>query len=177
MNRIRKIAIIGGESTGKSSLCEALAMHYHTVYVPEYARVYLENIGRPYLEEDLLLIAKGQYQSEIEQEKLANRFLLCDTTLDVIEVWSRHRYNSCASEIVSMLSATSYDAYLLTTPDIPWEYDPLREHPEEAMRMYFFEVYHSIVLSKKKPYLQVRGSMEERIATSVDFLNQNFPLH
>ena len=61
---IKKIVIIGPESTGKSSLCEALARHYQTAWVPEYAREYLTQYGTDYRVEDLLLIACGQLDIE-----------------------------------------------------------------------------------------------------------------
>ena len=61
---IRKVAIIGPESTGKSTLCTQLAAHYQTLWVPEYAREYLETKGTSYTYDTLLEIAKGQVSSE-----------------------------------------------------------------------------------------------------------------
>ena len=73
---IKKIAVIGPESTGKSTLSEALAKALNTVWVPEYARAYLGKLERPYEEKDLLEIAKGQIESENEMLEKANRFLI-----------------------------------------------------------------------------------------------------
>ena len=64
MIHVKKIVVIGGESTGKSTLCEQLASIYKTAWVEEYARTYLENLNRPYVQDDLLVIAKGQFASE-----------------------------------------------------------------------------------------------------------------
>ena len=64
MEAIKKIVVIGPESTGKSTLCSQLAAHYNTLWVPEYAREYLEKNGTNYSYDDLLAIAKGQINSE-----------------------------------------------------------------------------------------------------------------
>ena len=71
METIKKIVIIGPESTGKSTLCEKLAAHYQTLWVPEYAREYLEKHGTDYSYEDLLTIAKGQIELE---ERISSKF-------------------------------------------------------------------------------------------------------
>ena len=70
---LKKIVVIGPESTGKSTLCEQLAKHYDSLWCPEYAREYLFAYGRDYTYDDLLIIAKGQLQLEDEYlEKVRN---------------------------------------------------------------------------------------------------------
>ena len=64
MKPIQKIVVLGPESTGKSTLCAALAAHYQTIWTPEYARTYLSEHGTKYTYDDLLTIAKGQIQNE-----------------------------------------------------------------------------------------------------------------
>lgn len=64
METIKKFVVIGPESTGKSTLCRQLAHHYHNIWVPEYAREYLEKNGMNYTYDDLLVIAKGQIELE-----------------------------------------------------------------------------------------------------------------
>src|SRR6476659_6147904 len=64
METIKKFVVIGPESTGKSTLCSQLAEQYHTIWVPEYAREYLEKNGTDYSYDDLLIIAKGQVDLE-----------------------------------------------------------------------------------------------------------------
>jgi nicotinamide riboside kinase len=61
---MKKIAVIGPESTGKSTLSEQLAVHYKTQWVPEYAREYLLQHGNKYTFDDLLIIAKNQFALE-----------------------------------------------------------------------------------------------------------------
>src|SRR5207342_2448530 len=95
---LKKIVIIGPESTGKSTLCEQLAAHYNTIWVKEYAREYLLKNGTDYTFENLLDIAKGQvvleelgirnwesaHKSEIAIPKSA---IFLDTDMYVLKVW------------------------------------------------------------------------------------------
>ena len=135
---ILKIAIVGPESTGKSSLAEQLAVHYNTLWVPEYARAYLDKLSHPYTESDLLDIARGQLAMESSLSKKASRYLFCDTNLHVIKIWSEYKYKRCHTEILRNLHNDNYALHLLTNIDLPWEYDPQREHPH--LRDFFFRL-------------------------------------
>lgn len=171
---IKKIVVIGGESTGKSTLCEQLATHYHTVWVKEYAREYLEQLGREYVEQDLLQIAKGQLNAEDEAIKQANQFLFCDTDLQVIKVWSDYKYGRCDAWINGQISSRKYDGYIITSPDFPWQDDPLREHPEPGLRNYFFKLYSEMIAKNGAPYCIVEGDEEKRLQQAVTFIQTYF---
>ena len=160
---IQKIAVIGPESTGKSLLSEALAARLHTVWVPEYARTYLENLNRTYIQNDLLTIAKGQIQQEDALLPKANKYLICDTDLYVLKVWSEYKYNACHNWILQQIAQRTYDTYILTYIDTVWEHDPLREHPQPSERAYFYSIYQDIVLNSGVKWIDARGSMSERI--------------
>src|SRR5690606_10855899 len=101
MQQLKKIVIIGPESTGKSTLCEQLAAHYQTDWVREYAREYLLKHGTDYQVEDLWTIAMGQINGEDAMlEKLKNapsnpKICIIDTDYSVIKVWSEYVFNSC----------------------------------------------------------------------------------
>ena len=58
------IVITGPESTGKTTLTDQLAAHFKTNWLPEFARIYIDGLNRPYEEEDLVEIAKGQVERE-----------------------------------------------------------------------------------------------------------------
>lgn len=161
--RIKKIVVIGPESTGKSTLSEALAQKLNTVWVKEYARHYLEAQNNQYEFADLEQIAKGQLAAEENAVVQAHKVLICDTDLYVLKVWSEHKYNKVAAFILEQIAARHYDAYILCATDIAWAEDPQREHPDPAMRAYFFHVYKDIVSQSGKPFVIVSGNETERL--------------
>ena len=168
---IRTIAITGPESTGKSMLAEQLSAHYKTTWVPEYARKYLEEIGRPYEEDDILEIAKGQLAGEAEQLTKAAGYLFCDTEMLVTKIWSEVKYKRCHPWISEAFEQHCYDLYLLCDIDLPWQYDPLREHPDQ--RQFLFDLYHNELTSRKYPFRIVRGTGPARLQNAVEFI-ENF---
>ncbi|MTI31738.1 AAA family ATPase [Xanthovirga aplysinae] len=162
---ILRVAITGPESTGKSTLAQDLANYYQTLWVPEFARSYLNQLDRPYREEDLVEIAKGQIRSEEINAKKANKLLICDTELTVLKIWSEYKYGQCHPWIIKELLKHSYDLYLLTSPDIPWEDDPLREHPEEREKL--FDVYLKELKGRKLPISIISGTPDIRKSTAI----------
>ncbi|HEY1033330.1 MAG TPA: ATP-binding protein [Flavipsychrobacter sp.] len=167
MNNIKKIVVIGPESTGKSTLSEALAKQLGTVWVPEYARGYLETLGREYEEHDLLKIAEGQLASEDALMQQANKYLVCDTDLYVLKVWSEAKYGRCHPHILEQIAHRAYDMYLLTYIDVIWQDDPLREHPLPDERQYFYNQYHDIVQHSGVPWVDIRGDETERLEAAM----------
>jgi len=160
---MKRIAIIGPESTGKTDLAIALAKHYNGALVPEYAREYLHQLDRPYNQDDLLQIAKGQVAAV---EKITADLLIADTDLHVIKVWSEYKYGNCDPWIIQQLDKQAFDLYILTYYDIPYEADPLRENPKE--RAYFFEIYKKLLIDSSIPFLIVKGSREERFKLAMN---------
>ena len=150
-------------------LAEQLAAFYHTVWVPEYAREYLETLGKPYQEEDILLIAKGQIAAEGCKLKQADRFLFCDTELLVTKIWSEVKYQRCHPWIIKTMSEHKYDLYLLCDIDLPWQYDPLREHPDQ--RQYLFDIYFRELKNMQRPFAVVRGTGADRINNAIEIIN------
>lgn len=165
-----KVVVVGPESTGKSTLSRSLARELHTEWVPEYARAYLEALGRPYEEADLLKIAEGQLKEEDKQAKQANDILICDTDLYVIKVWSEAKYKRCHPWILEQIAERKYDAYILTDIDMAWQDDPLREHPAPEERLYFFNIYKDIVQQSGLPWMLVSGDESSRLSTSIHFI-------
>ena len=168
---IKRIAITGPESTGKSWLAENLAAHYHTVWVPEFAREYLEDLGKPYEKEDIVRIAAGQLEREEVKAQSASGYLFCDTEMLVTKIWSDVKYGECDQWILNQLESHRYDLYLLCDIGLPWEYDPLREHPE--MRQYLFDTYLQELTSRNLPFHVVRGSGQARLQNAVRFIENS----
>jgi len=171
-----KIAVIGPESTGKTSLCVALAQHFNAFYTVEYARSFIVQNGNTYYKDDLPIIAKGQQQLELQkiEEMLSERnensntlLLFCDTDLHVIRIWSEIVFNECDRKILDMITETPYDLYLLCKPDIPWIYDAQREHPDPQMREKIFHYYLDMLVYQNKPWEVISGNFETRLTTAL----------
>jgi NadR type nicotinamide-nucleotide adenylyltransferase len=173
LNAIKKVAIIGPECTGKSALSQFLAEKFNTVWVPEYARAYIDNLRRPYTEGDLLTIAHGQLRIEDEWARDANTILFCDTNLYVIKVWSQFKFGAVNAEILKYITERKYDLYLLTYVDIPWEEDPQREHPDKREELY--NIYKREMQQQPVPFVEIKGDREARqsdAVRAVEFLLQ-----
>jgi NadR type nicotinamide-nucleotide adenylyltransferase len=164
-NVMKRIAITGPESTGKSTLSAQLASRYQTVWVPEYAREYLTRLDRPYTIDDLLAIAKGQIQLEQSWLEKASRVLFSDTELIVMKVWSEHAFGQCPEWILRGIAQQQYDLYLLTGIDIPWQPDPQREHPH--LRQYFYELYRRELQERNLNFVEIHGTPSERLSQAI----------
>lgn len=163
---IRKIVVIGPECTGKSELSQYLADEFDTVWVKEYAREYLDALDRPYNVADLSRIAEGQLQLEDHMAKQANKVLICDTDLYVVKIWSIFKYGYCDPSILKLISERTYDLYLLTYIDIPWVYDPQREHPDQRDEL--FSIYLRELQTQPVPFTIIKGSRDERRNSAKD---------
>ncbi|TVQ93997.1 MAG: ATPase [Bacteroidetes bacterium] len=169
---MKRVAITGPESTGKSNLARELALHYNTEFVAEFARQYIDNLDRAYNQEDILLIAQNQLISEEKMTQRANTYLFCDTELIVTKIWSLHKYNFCHPWILEQIEKHVYDLYLLCDVDLPWEYDKQREHPH--MREFFFNWYKKELEQYDFPYRIVSGNKEKRLKNAIKITDQFF---
>jgi NadR type nicotinamide-nucleotide adenylyltransferase len=160
-----KIAITGPESTGKSWLAEQLAIHYLTVWVPEYAREFLSKTGGRYDYEDILAIAKGQLSSEEEMTDKVSGILFCDTEFLVTWIWCEVKYGNVHSFIEESAKNHRYDLYLLCNIDLPWEFDPLREHPD--MRQKLFEMYKHKLELLNVNFRVISGTGRDRLEGAI----------
>jgi NadR type nicotinamide-nucleotide adenylyltransferase len=179
---LKKIAIIGPESTGKSTLCEQLAKHYNTFWCPEYAREYLLEHGMGYTYDDLLTIAKGQVELEEKYIQLTirgsqsfrrtnpgddSRLLFVDTDMYVMKVWCEFVFGKCHQYILEQIAERRYDLYFLCNVDLPWTHDELREYPDLETRQKLYEIYKNIMTNQTVPCIEISGDSEERFATAV----------
>lgn len=164
----KKVVIIGPESTGKSSLSTALASHYNTIAVPEYARQYLLQYGTQYSFSDLLTIAKGHLAAE---ERLApeakNDLLFIDTDMYVMKVWCEFVFDACHQWILDRIAERQYHLYLLCNVDLPWVKDELREYPDLESRKKLFHMYHDLMINQHVPFKVISGNYDERFDAAV----------
>jgi NadR type nicotinamide-nucleotide adenylyltransferase len=179
MQEISKVVAIGPESTGKSTLCESLAQHYHAVWCPEYAREYLLAHGRQYSFDDLLTIAKGQLALEkdsvnqaIEQwkangKKTTKPLLFVDTDMYVMKVWCEYVFGKCHQFILDKIVESSCDLYLLCNTDLPWVKDELREYPDLQSRKELYNVYKDLLINQTVKWVDVKGDYKQRLKTAI----------
>ncbi len=164
-----RVSITGPESTGKSWLAEHLAVHYQASWVPEYARQYLEEINRPYTYDDILAIARKQLDLE-NATAPGQELLFCDTDFCVTSIWCEVKYRKCHDWISRRLEENPYGLYLLCDIDLPWQYDPLREHPD--MRAELFSMYLDLLEKHHFNYRIVRGSGDRRLQNAIGFVDE-----
>lgn len=151
---LKRIAIVGGESTGKSTLAQSLSNKLGCLWVPEYARYYLEIHGPAYTQPMVEEMARGQQTLELaiaaQAKQRGDQFLVLDTTLVVFHIWHQHSYGWVPDWIQEYISKQSLSLCLVTAPDLPWQPDPLREHPD--LREYFFAQYQKVLNSYRIGY-------------------------
>lgn len=169
-NSIKKIAVVGPESTGKSTISEQLAKHYKTVWVPEFARGYCEQLTAPCTWQDEINMFHGQLALENELIPQANKLLICDTTFITVKIWSDYTFGKTPQEVLNELPRHSYDFYLLMDIDLPWQEDPLRDFPH--LREYFMEIWHKELRALDASYVLISGNNQERLDNAISAINQ-----
>lgn len=173
------VAILGAESTGKTTLCRDLAAHFGSPRVPEYMRTYLQvkwdNEQLTCTWDDLLPIAQGQIDLENKLVKQAaqlpddNRYLFCDTNLFELMVYANWYYGDCPEALSQAALTHHYDLILLTEVDIPWVADDLRDspHQREDISAYFA----SQLTLHNKDIQRIGGDRVQRVQQVAKWLN------
>ncbi len=167
---IYRIALIGPESSGKTTLCLELARHYKTVFAPEFSRNFVEKLNRKYTEEDVLLCIREQFELEKKILKDANHLLFADTESIMGKIWMEDVFKTCPPWVDALIEDHPYDLYLLTAPDLPFEDDPVRENP--LRRDFFFAWYERELKNRKLAYAIVKGMGEERLQNAIRFIEK-----
>ena len=193
---LKKIVIIGPESTGKTTLCEQLAQYYNTLWCPEYAREYLSTHGTKYTYDDLLIIAKGQVELEEKFESLVrssesgvqrrerengselrtqnSELLFIDTNMYVMKVWCEFVFGKCHQFILDQVATRKYDLYLLCNTDLAWTADELREYPDLETRQRLYQIYKNQMLNQPVPWVEITGDSKQRLQKALQSVDTLF---
>ncbi|WP_333953980.1 ATP-binding protein [Psychrobacter sp. S4(2024)] len=174
-----KVAVLGAESTGKTTLCRDLATHFGCPWVPEYMRSYLqakwddEQLTCTW--DDLLPIAQGQILLEnklakqVSQTSNDHHYLFCDTSLFELMVYSNWYYGDCPETLTQAALVHHYDLILLTDVDTPWVADDLRDspHQRDEISAYFADQ----LTIHNKSFRVIGGDREARVQQVLKLLD------
>ncbi|MCC3344271.1 AAA family ATPase [Psychrobacter sanguinis] len=173
IQNVFKVAILGAESTGKTTLCQDLAYYFDTHYTIEFMRPYLQQkwdlTQTPCEWQDLMPIAEGQMAEENAKAQQANRYLFCDTTLFELMVYAYWYYDKCPQPIEAAANNHRYDLILLTEVDVPWEADDLRDAPHQ--RHEISQAFEQALTAHHRPFKKIGGNREQRVNTVTQYLN------
>ncbi len=172
MNRqVRKIAIVGPESTGKSTISAQLAKYYNVPWVAEYARYYCEMLTAPCTLQDEINMFYGQLALEASVLATAEAdMVICDTTFLTVKIWSDAFFDETPKVVLDALVKKPYDFYVLLDIDLPWQDDPLRDFPNQ--RAHFLKVWHEELNALSANYKLVSGLGETRLANAVSAIDE-----
>lgn len=161
---VRRVAIVGPESTGKTTLAARLAAHYGTVMVGEYARGLIDAYGTSVTPDLFPVIVNGQTASEAALARQATRLLVCDSDAFTTALY-HELYLGARAEWIELAAARQrFDLYLLTDCDTPFVADVQRQHPER--RRWFFDRFATYLDNRQARYAVVRGDWEQRFETA-----------
>lgn len=159
-----RIAILGAESTGKSTLAPALAARYGTLWVPEYLREFVETHGRVPFEHDQPGIARTQRAREelLARDPGVGRLLFCDTAPLMTAVYSRIYWGRVPPELLAMEAAHDYAVTLVAGVDLPWVPDGLQRESREV-RQQVHDCLLAVLRERGIPFTLVEGELPERM--------------
>ena len=164
------IVITGAESTGKSTLTEALAKYFGVPYIPEIAREYVEKLTHKYNYHDVESIARAQIEQFNKLKNGNHEYLFMDTWLIITKIWFDVVFKKEPAWLLDEIQNTKIDLFLVCDIDIPWTPDPVRENGGEN-RIKLHKMYIASISSFNFAYRLVNGLNEERIKNAVQFIN------
>ena len=174
---IKRICIVGSESTGKTTLAMDLAKHYKTCWVPEYGRTYTE--GRIYTTGhddwetwEFEHIATVQNAFEDALEKVANKVLICDTDAFATAIWHEKYLGSTSEEVKKLYKDRNYDLYILTDPKTPYAKDEIRVG--EDSRQWMHDRFVAELKKQAKKYIVVTGDVKQRLKIAIETIDGLF---
>jgi len=172
----KKVVLVGAESTGKTTLTERLAEHFHTAFVPETGRTWLEckgvGTGKQVCEPiDILHIALAHQVAEREWAERCNGILFMDTDLMVTAAFGAYYFGDDFPEVQEVVrmadaQARNYAFHLLCSADVPWDDDGTRDCTQ-ADREWFNARYEAEMRWRKQPYVKLPADPEDAFREAV----------
>jgi len=172
MGTVRIVCTTGPESTGKTTLCRALARRFGVPWLAEYAREHLTASGdgtapgaAGYDRGTVTTIAREQWQRERALLERTEGPVVLDTDLAVLFVWWQEKYGAVPRWIDQAWASQAPRLYLLCRPDIGWHPDPLRETPHDLDRL--FGIYGDLLTERGLQFVEIHGTGDARTAAAV----------
>ena len=165
---VKRVRLLGAESTGTTTMAERLAELYDTVWAPEYGRDYSipkDLRGDTWTTEDFVHIARRQQELEDNAARQADRILFCDTDALATAIWHEQYLGRRSSEVEAIAALRRYDLTFLTAADFPWVDDGYRNSDEVRQRMQ--RRFEEELACGQEPVVELRGSVDERTTTAV----------
>jgi len=167
----KRVVLVGGESTGKSTLAAALSKHFDCPLATEFARDYLTEHGAEYGLETSLVLACGQRDREEEAMTRAiaenKPLVLSDTDPLTTMLWAEYYFKKTHPDVEAMLPTLKHDLHLLCTPgDLPWDDDGLRRSPNS--RAWFTKRLKEELTRRNMPYLILDQPLTDRLDAAID---------
>lgn len=169
---VKKIAVVGPESTGKSTIAKYLAEQFDTICVPEYSRYYCRDLHNNYTLQDEVNMFHGQVALEEALIPLVkNEIIILDTTILTVKIWCDYLFNDTPSQVKEEIKSRQYDLYLLMDIDLPWQDDPLRDFPDQ--REHFMEIWKKELADLQATYVIVSGLDDDRLHNALKAVKEN----
>jgi len=172
---IKRVVIIGSESSGTTTLARVLAAHYRTMWVPEYGRMYSEGRqydSRPWRSDEFTFIAIEQARMEDALATLANKVLICDTDPFATAIWHERYMGTPSDEVRAIAAGRRYDLYIVTDVNIPFVRDEIRDG--ESFRQWMQGRFIEELSKAATPMIVVSGPHDERFAAAVNRIDELF---
>jgi HTH-type transcriptional regulator, transcriptional repressor of NAD biosynthesis genes len=166
---VRRVCVLGAESTGTTTLARDLAEHYGCAWVPEYGRTFCEQrmAQAPTIDwrtDDFVHIARRQQAEEEAAARRGGRLLVCDTDALATSIWHERYLGTTSAQVARLAAARSYALYVLTGDDIPFVQDGTRDG--EHIRGWMTERFRRALAARREPWIEVHGSRDERLAAA-----------
>lgn len=175
MEEVKRIVVTGPESTGKTNIASFLAEKFNSVWVPEYARYYIENLKAKYDYSDLETIARKQVEDYHHYSKSSDGLVIFDTWLIITKVWFQKVYRRYPGWLQKSIDTLKIDLYLLCAPDLEWKADPVRENSGKS-REVLFKAYEQEIVKTRVPYGIISGTGKNRYDLSENIVREKLNL-
>ena len=163
----KKIAIMGAESSGKSTLVKKLANNFDTNFVPEYGRTFAENLERPFQTEDFVEIAKFHDKHASVLAKHSNYYFFYDTEAITTLCWQDFLVQQKSEEIENIIRNQKIDLYILVPVQDQWVNDGVRYQKEKEERIIFYNKIKENLIRYNKNFIEIKNGSYTQVYEDV----------